>query len=425
MFTPSQRLLGFLLSRPAEARPIFGKLLGRFPKPESIPGVDPVTKAVYEVLYGSGLCDFPTLDLRTKGKYHDHLKPLVEDGGDAEALSILFKEDKRGKLLVALSRAQDRLVSGGADPDVVEEELRNSTSVAPPEGSIDWKAYVGSSTAEMRSMVDRGVELDTGLAELDSFFSMRRSAPVVVAAPTSQGKTAFSLRIAARASNRGLRTAMLCNEDWTTIPYKLASHIYQVPLEYFTKYHLYGKQERALADGALAALSEIQNIHIFREMPFSSFESELSRIKPDLIILDYAQRYAEMYGGEGKREALGRLACDFETLLKRHSAYGILCSQIRRREQADGKPRRPSLYDLKESGEIENYASAVLMLWWPWKDAADKSRLDKSKYIISVEKDKTGQCGEVEVVFDGSTQTHRDKFSVGEANADASEDRSW
>ena len=389
---------------------------GRFSKPESIPGVDPVTRAVYEVLYGSGMCDFPTLDLRTKGMYHDHLQPLVSDGGDAEAFATLCKEDKRSKLLIALSKAQDRLVSGGADPDVVEEELRNSTSVAPPEGYVDWRSYIGSATSEMKSMVDRGVELDTGLAELDSFFTMRRSSPVVVAAPTSQGKTAFCLRMAARASMRGLSSAILCCEDWTTIPYKLASHIYQVPLEYFTKYHLYGRSERALADGALSALSDIKNIHICREMPLASFAAELTKWKPDLVVLDYAQRYSAIYGGESPRESLGKLACDFESLLKRHNAYGLLASQIRRREQTEGRPRRPSLYDLKESGEIENYASAVLMMYWPWKDAADKSRLDKNKYIISVEKDKTGQCGEVEVVFDGSTQTHRDKFSVGDAN---------
>lgn len=394
---------------------LFARLRERFSKAEDIPGADAVSKACFEALYLAGLVDFATFDLRTQKTYHDALASLVGDAHDGTAaIEELLREQERQRLILELSKAMSALVEGGAEPSVVAEDIRKTLSES--RGATEtpkWGEYITGARTEMRSLLDRGVELTTGLAELDGLVTLRRNNTTIVAAPTSQGKTAFALRMVNRAAERGLTAAMMCCEDWSIIPMKLASHRFQVPLDHFTRYHAAMEDQRKSADSALDGLSKVEGIHIFKEMPLSLFEAELSKIKPDLVVIDYAQRYAEVFGGEGKREAIGKLACDFESLVRRHNSYGILCSQIRRREITEGgRPRKPSLYDLKESGELENYASTVLMLYWPWKDAVDKSRLDKSKYYVNVEKDKTGQCGEVEVIFDGNTQTHRDKYSA-------------
>lgn len=318
--------------------------------------------------------------------------------------------------MLSLARYQSELIGGGRKPSSVVEDLRDVLDGSPtPSATPSWGDYLCQAEKELSETLSRGPELTSGLRELDAIHTFRRKNVHVVAAPTSHGKTAFSLRMANRAVDAGLTVAYWCFEDWSSIPYKVISQRFGVPLEWYTKYHLTSKEERVKADSFMALGKTISGLHVIPEMPYGSFRAEVKRIRPDVVVCDYIQRYAESYGAsESKREACGKLASDFDSLVKEFNAYGILCSQVRRRENKEGGsgPRRPTLYDLKESGDIENYASSVLMLYWPWKDALDKQRLDKKDYLIMVEKDKLGQCGETHVIFDGETQNHRDKYEL-------------
>ena len=168
-----------------------------------------------------------------------------------------------------------------------------------------------------------------------------------------------------------------------------------------------------MVDESLMELSGLDNIHISAPTTIASFGSDCRKKKPDVVILDYVQRYVECYGGDNKREACGKVTSDFQSLVQELGAIGVLCSQVRRRELSNnGVPRRPHLSDLKESGDLENYADAVLLLWWPWKDVLDDNDMDKGRYHIEIAKDKLGECGDLRVRFDPTTLTWQDDFSI-------------
>ena len=411
-YTPAQRVLGRLLA--TQDKELFEKLKERCGSVDDIPTADPVSRAVFGLLYTGGLCDLSIIDERSDGAYHDALVPLVTLAWNLAAGEQLFEEVDRAALIGVLSKAQGELASSGEAPSKVAESVRESLSkVSSTKPQLTWQEYLGGAERELTELIHGGVELTSGLRELDGMYSFRRKNVAVVAAPTSHGKTAFSLRMANRALDKSLKVAYWCFEDWSSIPYKLVSQRFKVPLEWYTKYHVATPEQRVKADSYLALAKTLPGMNVYPEMPLSQFRGAMKSLKPDLIVCDYIQRYVETYSGDSKREACGKLASDFDNLCKEFNAYGILCSQVRRRETMEGgRQRRPSLYDLKESGDIENYASSVLMLYWPWKDAQDKTRIDKADYIISVEKDKLGQCGETRILWDGSIQAHKDKYEL-------------
>lgn len=438
--SPSQKLLGSILRRGEAGRDLYHRLKTGFPKHEDIPGMDATTKAAMEILYVGGLCDFGSFDLRTKGRYHDALVSIVgvlpdahagddswkpsrddlhgdprEDG--EEALRELLREKDRMTLLADLSEAVTKLAQGTSGPQETAFELRGKLDkVSGQAGGQSWDDYVGEAEKEMVSRAEGGPELTYGLSELDGHYNLHRGNMAIVAGPTSHAKTALALRMMLRAEERGLRAAALCFEDLRSIPWKLASIKRQVPMEWFTRYYAQPKENKAKASDALVDVQMMQNIRVFPPMTLSDFEGQMKDFRPDVIVLDYVQRYVECnYPETSKREGVGKTASDFQNIIQRFGAYGILNCQVRRRENTkggSGPPRRPFLSDLKESGDLENYADSVLLLWWPHRDRPDDADLDREDYRIDVAKDKLGPGGEVKLRFKGETMSFFNRFSM-------------
>ena len=59
--------------------------------------------------------------------------------------------------------------------------------------------------------------------------------------------------------------------------------------------------------------------------------------------------------------------------------------------------REPTLSRLKESGDVENNADIVLLLWWEWKLNREAKR-NKQKIINA--KNRNGETGFVDVGFE-------------------------
>jgi len=58
--------------------------------------------------------------------------------------------------------------------------------------------------------------------------------------------------------------------------------------------------------------------------------------------------------------------------------------------------REPTMSELRESGDFEQDASVIMLLWNTDKD-------DRSKKCIKVDKSRQGKTGKVNLEFDGNT----------------------
>ena len=122
------------------------------------------------------------------------------------------------------------------------------------------------------------------------------------------------------------------------------------------------------------------------------------REKIQLIGVDYLQ-LLNAQGADSRKERATAVSCGLRELAKSTGVPVLVVSQLSRPE--DKKVRPPRLFDLKESGDIENDAHVVIM---PFRE---KNR--ENKYtgddLIQIEKQREGPTGSVKVQFDTSTLT--------------------
>lgn len=116
-----------------------------------------------------------------------------------------------------------------------------------------------------------------------------------------------------------------------------------------------------------------------------------------IVFIDYLQQLRGR--GRDRFEQVTNISLDLHAMAQTHGILVVALSQLSRAStsRADAAP---TLTDLRESGQIEQDADAVLALYIdPDEDAPQDDRK------LRVLKNKEGTLGEFSLAFDGSTQT--------------------
>jgi replicative DNA helicase len=114
------------------------------------------------------------------------------------------------------------------------------------------------------------------------------------------------------------------------------------------------------------------------------------------IFVDFVQIIHE--DGRDRREAINRVSAALRDTCKALEIPFVVLSQLARRD-ADPN-RRPTMQDLRESGNLEQDAHNVLLLYRP-KVNGEWTREDE----IIVEKHREGQTGPIHVSYDDRSLT--------------------
>lgn len=117
---------------------------------------------------------------------------------------------------------------------------------------------------------------------------------------------------------------------------------------------------------------------------------EAARGDLGLVVVDYAQ-LVEADARETRQVAVAEIGRGLKKLAARLGVVVLAPAQLSRQVEYRST-RRPSLVDLRESGELEQSADAVLLLWRP--DEEDSGRAE-----IIVAKNRHGPCGSVPVTW--------------------------
>jgi replicative DNA helicase len=243
-----------------------------------------------------------------------------------------------------------------------------------------------------------GPDLSTGLRDIDELLGgLRRKEMTVVGAKMSNGKTSVAMNIKSHALLHSETQKVLINvfENPDQVPTRTAAIISGLPLEWFVKPHTISNDQYDQVKAALALLEAFKDrVLVMNSASLMDMRGACDVFKPDIIILDYLQKYAQRYcadSGDTYAHAVGRVASEVQELAKDFNAHSLLFSQLARRMNGE-RNRPPEVPDLKESGDIENCADNVLLCWWPWRDVAAEGGggKDPRDYYIIVAKNKLG-----------------------------------
>jgi replicative DNA helicase len=273
----------------------------------------------------------------------------------------------------------------------VNKGKADSSLYSLEESVLNYINYLGNE--------EDGSKVDTGFYKLDkNLMGMRGGELIILAARPACGKSAFSLNIglnAARykkrviafsqemksdelvermmASGTGISMNLLINKfngvteeakdkHWQSIM-SYGNHLSRLPMHIF--------------DNAFVTPLMIKNICL-------KF-SDLS-----LVIVDYLQliRTNKRYGN--KNLEIGDITRDLKMLAMELDVPILLLSQLNRSAR---ETEKPSLTDLRDSGEIEQNANKVIMIW--------KTDVDEGNIGVYIPKNRRGNNGTVEFRFDG------------------------
>ena len=137
----------------------------------------------------------------------------------------------------------------------------------------------------------------------------------------------------------------------------------------------------------------------------SDIRADAKRQGYDVIIIDYMQlvKPDRTYGANRYAE-VGAISHAVKALAMEMNIPVIGLCQLNRVSEAR-EDREPTMAELRESGDFEQDASVIMLLWNTDKD-------DRSKKCIKVDKSRQGKTGKVDLEFDGDTMrfTEYDKF---------------
>lgn len=250
----------------------------------------------------------------------------------------------------------------------------------------------------------------TGLARLDAALNggLQPGRVYVVAARPSVGKSALALQIAAQRARAGDGVLVLSQE---------------MPADECIDRVLcatggidYGRMQRAQLDGAdwnalPQAGDEIAALPLWIDdqpaLTLRDVRAKAHGLRRDglrLLVLDYLQLSAasDPKARLTRSAELGEVSRGLKAMAKELRISVLLLSQLNREVEKRSEPV-PTLADLRDSGEIEQDADAVLLLWQAqqWRDRTIVGML--------IAKNRQGERGQrIALEFAGATQRWRD-----------------
>lgn len=115
----------------------------------------------------------------------------------------------------------------------------------------------------------------------------------------------------------------------------------------------------------------------------------------DVIFVDYMQLVASY--GHNRAEEVARISMGLHTLAQQHGVTVIALAQLSRGDKSS-TPQAPRMDSLRESGQIEQDADVVMLLYLQNEEER------KGPRYLKVEKNKEGECGRFALAFDGKCQ---------------------
>lgn len=240
-----------------------------------------------------------------------------------------------------------------------------------------------------------------GIRDIDAFTGgLWNSELTIIAAGPSTGKTAFALNIAHNAARNGFKVEFFSLEmNRIQLGSRLFAQTELIQAEMMRNPRIVWDQ----ASKELAQASErVARLPITIDQTSNTIQEirnkcerkrELGQL--DLVIVDYLQLLKSSARHESRRQELDFISRELKLLSTNLDIPVIALSQLNREGQKTNK--RPRLYDLRETGAIEQDADNVIFLHNPDPDETIGAKLVELEIIIA--KQRSGRTGMTKLMF--------------------------
>lgn len=221
----------------------------------------------------------------------------------------------------------------------------------------------------------------------------------IIAARPSIGKTTFAINSAVAAARAGKRVVYFSMEmTRKQLEFRLLASIANVKLTAIIGGYIMGQEWAKLSD-AIGTMADLP--FVIDDTPGITPREMRSKIRRrrgmdgavDLVVVDYVQIMgSHLKANTSKRERIADNALLLQQLAKEERFSLMLLSQLSRKGQDRADPR-PQLSDLRDAGELEEYADLVAFLH-------RKHHREGGVTNFIIEKQRNGPTGTVNLTLD-------------------------
>tara|TARA_R100001377_G_scaffold81760_1_gene61483 strand:+ start:70 stop:1200 length:1131 start_codon:yes stop_codon:yes gene_type:complete len=287
-------------------------------------------------------------------------------------------------------------------------EIQNLQLELEDKDESSVKAIVGKTVDYLENLTFGSVGLSSGFKSLDALITgFRPETLTVLAGRPSMGKSTLALNIADEVSKTKNVIFYSLEMGQVQLMLKMASSHSSINLSKIDNGNMSDTEEgvfyKELADIGNQNLTIIDKGGMSINDIVSKSRQLNSEKKVDMIVIDYLQIMKYDKGREISE--LGNITRELKYLSKELGIPIILLSQLSRNvEQRENK--RPFMSDLRSSGEIEQDADIIIMVYRD--EYYDPDSEDKGLAELIVSKNRMGQIGFVKCEFHGQYSKFKD-----------------
>ena len=309
---------------------------------------------------------------------HEHHKRSQLYTGINEALNMYMNQEPVDKIIEHINRVNTK-VNVVKDSDVADIGIQIQDFLKDVDKRVAAEGIIG---------------ISTGFNDLDQFTGgWQETDLVIIGAASSMGKTSLALNLAYNAVEKAKSSALIFSYEMSVnqLLTRLVSLESEIPIRWIQNGQL-GDEELQRIMHTAANIRE-KSIYI-DECKQTSLKYLLSKTRQyvhscgvKLVFVDYLQLVTASAGSKGTREQeVSKVARALKNIAKELNITVIALSQLNRGVgfRAESKP---TLSDLRESGEIEQAADVVALVYRP--------------EYYGINQDETGEStqGKAQIIF--------------------------
>lgn len=233
----------------------------------------------------------------------------------------------------------------------------------------------------IRRLDEKPRYLSTGIGVLDRNLHLSPGNLFIIGGRPSAGKTALSLQLACEMARRGLRVCYFSLEtDPATLTTRIIANRLAAPLA--------DVKAKRVPQSELDYLADLHKLPLYIRSASGKgvgwIKAQAQRMKAQVVFIDYLQLLSD---GKVKDryQQITAISIALHELAQTTGILVVALAQLNR----NAAHAAPSTADLKESGQLEQDADAILLL-------SD----DGENYKAILAKNKEGRVGEIHMTFD-------------------------
>ena len=237
----------------------------------------------------------------------------------------------------------------------------------------------------VRKLNEKPKYIPSGIPVLDKHLHLAPGNLFIIGGRPSAGKTALSLQMACEQARRGLRVCYFSLEtDPDTLTARIISNRLAVPLA--------DVKSKPVPQSDLDSLADLHKLPLFIRSASGKgtgwIKAQAQRMKAQVIFIDYLQLLTASKAKD-RYQQITSISIALHELAQTTGILVVALAQLNR----NAAHASPSTADLKESGQLEQDADAILLL-----------SADKEEYQAILAKNKEGKIGEIPLTFDKTRQ---------------------